>query len=117
MKGNAKSMRLARLMLLLWPILGMLACSDNQTRLPPPLPPPIVNCDQATPSEPLPDYPKLHIRVAGETDGQYIIDLEADRTEAVKWAVVVAGITQRNAIRRNTTANCLDQLRKAGTIY
>lgn len=112
----AKWKRLVRLTLILFPLLGMMACQSNPP-LTKPLPPPIVACGQGIEFETLPVYPVLHSRVAGESAGQYIIDLEADRTASVKWAVIVAGITERNAIRRNTTTQCLDNLRAKHVIF
>lgn len=54
--------------------------------------------------------------MAGETDSQYIVDLERDRTAAAKWAITVAGIVRRNAMLRNTTASCINNLRRQGVI-
>lgn len=108
--------RLVRLTLILFPLLGMMSCSSQRT-LPPPLPPPIVSCAANEPFEPLPDYPALHNRMVNESDGQWIIELQADRAASVKWAVTTSGIAERNAIRRNTTTQCLDQLRANHVIY
>lgn len=116
-KDRPKWNRLGKLMPLLWMAFLVTACSSNPMPSPKPLPPPIVSCGESLADEPLPDYPKLHIRMAGEADSQYIGELEADRTASVKWAVIVAGITQRNAIRRNTTAECIANLRRQGVIY
>lgn len=103
--------KLGRIMIAL-PLAWMLtACASNPPTYQPPSLPPIVNCGENLPSEPLPDYPQLHQRVAGETDQQYIADLERDRTAAAKWAVIAAGIAERNAIRRNTTAACISAIR------
>lgn len=107
---------LSRTMAALCLALSLTMCASNPPPSQMPLLPPIVSCGENLPSESLPAYPQLHQRVAGESDQQYIADLESDRSAAAKWAVVTAGIAQRNAILRNTTKQCLDRLRSAHVI-
>jgi hypothetical protein len=38
------------------------------------------------------------------------------RTEQFAWAATVAGIAERNRLRRNLTASCLDAYRARGVI-
>lgn len=37
-------------------------------------------------------------------------------TEQSAWAIQAAGVTKRNAIKRNATADCLDAYRSRGII-
>lgn len=42
--------------------------------------------------------------------------LEAYSAAQSLWAIGAAGIAQRNAIKRNSTTDCLDDLRRRGVI-
>jgi hypothetical protein len=76
---------------------------------------PTVSCGEHAPFEVLPRYPAGPV-LTGDAGA----DLAAIKTYSAAqsvWAVTVAGITQRNSIKRNATATCLDALRAAGLIY
>lgn len=72
-------------------------------------PTPVVACDEHAPFEPLPPYPAA----PGADDAA---SLRAYSDLQSEWAVDVAGITQRNGIKRNATAACLDDYRRRGVI-
>lgn len=72
---------------------------------------PTVSCGEHTPFEVLPRYP------TGPVHADDLAELKAYSSAQSVWAVKVAGITQRNSIKRNATATCLDALRAAGIVY
>jgi hypothetical protein len=95
-----------------------------------------VTCSEHDPFERLPPYPvgpvfsshealaDLRARHAGVADyDRALAAAESNLAGAIRfseqqsdWAVRAAGVTQRNAIRRNATARCLDAYRARGLI-
>jgi hypothetical protein len=70
-----------------------------------------VSCGERVPFEALPHYP------AGPVHAADLAEIKAYSAAQSVWAVTVAGIVQRNSIKRNATATCLDALRADGLIY
>lgn len=107
--------------LLLPMLLALGACASNPPTSPPPLPKPIVSCGEHAPFELLPAYPlapaSLDSVTADSSQSLYQLGIAKqyiDRQSA--WAIQAAGVFQRDAIKRNATAQCLDALRARGVI-
>lgn len=79
----------------------------------PPLPKPIVSCAEHEPFEPLPAYPSAPSNDLLQTDPAA---LRTYSSEQSLWGIQAAGVFERNAIKRNTTSDCLDALRARGII-
>lgn len=90
-------------------LVSLMGCASNPSTSIKPLTKPTVTCSEHAPFEPLPAYPVAPADNSVASLSQYSHD------QAV-WAAQVAGIVQRDEIKRNATATCLDQLRKAGVI-
>jgi len=65
--------------------------------------------------ESLPAYPAAP-KLAGIDDHAKVEQLEAYSAAQSLWAIGAAGVAQRNAIKRNGTTSCLDDLRRRGVI-
>jgi hypothetical protein len=95
--------------------LALTACASNPSTSTPPLPKPIVSCGEHVANEQLGPYPTAP-SLAGLDDHAKIERLEAYSAAQSLWAIGAAGVAQRNAIKRNGTTSCLDDLRRRGVI-
>ena len=96
-------------------LVSLMGCASNPSTSIKPLTKPTVTCSEHAPFEPLPRYPTAPL-VTGDPLRDYA-GLEAYSSAQSVWAVTVAGIVQRDSIKRNATAQCLDALRAAGLVY
>lgn len=102
-------------MLLLTACVLMTACASSPTTSSVRSTPPTVACAEHEPAERLGAYPVGPVGVDGTHPGDFD-QLRAYSREQAVWAVRAAGVVQRNAIQRDTTATCLDAYRARGII-
>lgn len=89
-------------------------------------PTPAVTCDESAPFERLADYPaapavepiaSLDARHASGADYRAaLVATRAYSRQQALWAIATAGVIERNQIKRDSTAACLDAYRKRGVI-
>lgn len=109
-------------LLLLAVMLLLTCCAGAPSSRPRSIEPiPVVTCHEHDPVESLPPYPELDERlthpVATYADALVVIaGYSADGANQQAWAAAVAGIAERERIKRVRTANCLDAYRARGVI-
>lgn len=117
-------------------VLALMACANSPTTYSAPSTAPTVQCSENAPGERLESYPagpriaahesaaELRGRRASLADYERALEAaDASIAQLIaysgtqsEWAIGAAGVVERNAIRRNTTASCLDDYRRRGLI-
>lgn len=96
-------------------LIGLTACASNPPSSIPPSTKPIVSCGEHVANEQLSPYPKAP-SLAGLDAAAQIVALERYSAAQSLWAIGASGVAQRNAIKRKSTTDCLDDLRRRGVI-